>query len=400
MRSAALVRRPVFDRQLEVVAYEVLLGDGPITEMAASGDEDERRIVVNSVAEIDFAEIGADQPLQLTVTTPVIEAGFPSVLVPSETVLVLGTGVEPSDAVIAALESYRSLGFRVQIDDLDANPQLHSLLRLATTVRVNYDAAARSALGKRIGILKTAGATLVADRIGTYEELTAAIRLGFDQFQGSFLSRPEGFRNTEVPASKLEGLELITLLLDPEADVAKIAQLVRRDVSLSYRILRVVNSAQYSLPRPLSSIEEAVKLVGSSQIVSWVGAMNMSRGNDKPIELTRVALIRARACELLGDRLGRSDLQRFYTVGLFSVVEALLDIPAEQALRKLPLSSEIVQAITTGNGIMGEVLRGVVAYEQADWDRAHVVGVKDEVLSTAFRTAMAETDATWSQISV
>jgi EAL and modified HD-GYP domain-containing signal transduction protein len=110
-------------------------------------------------------------------------------------------------------------------------------------------------------------------------------------------------------------------------------------------------------------------------------------------------MVRARACEALAGRLARPDSPRFHVVGLFSVIEALLDIPADKALAALPLSPEIAAAIISFGGIMGEVLEGVIAYEEGDWERAHVLGITDDVLATAFETATVETDKAWARVS-
>ena len=226
-----------------------------------------------------------------------------------------------------------------------------------------------------------------------------ATRLGVARFQGPFLGRPDGFRKSHAPAGQLAALELITKLQDPDAAISDIANVIRRDVNLSYRILKVVNSAHYSLSRPLGSIEEAVVVVGTKQIVSWVGALTMTGLNGKPAELTRSAMIRARTCEMLARHLDRLDVQRFYLVGLLSVIEALLDVPASQALGRLPLNAEVVDAIVSGGGIMGEALRGVVEYEKGNWERAHIIGIDDQALSDAFHLAMLEVDKVWAQIT-
>ena len=400
-RNVSVVRRPVFDRALDVVAYEIVLGDGPITDMrvASEGANGIPRLVINSVTDLDIAAISDDKPVQLTVSSSLVEAGLPPAIAPEHVMLVFGPGFDPTPAVVAAVEALHACGFRLLLDDLVANPQLHSLLRFARGVKVNIAAGADSSFAKEIAILREARIELTAEAVGSYEELGNAKKLGFERFQGSFLSRPNAFRKTQAPEGQLAALELITLLQNPEAEISDVAEVIRRDVSLSYRILRVVNSAQYSLPRPLGSIEEAVMLVGTQKIVSWVGMMNMSGLNNKPSELTRTAMVRARACESLAGHLDRTDTQRFYIVGLFSVIEAMLDVPAQQALGSLPLSVEIVDAITSGGGIMGEVLRGVVAYEEGDWARAHIVGIEDRAIMGVFLRATIDTDKSWAQLS-
>ncbi|MCP3997665.1 MAG: HDOD domain-containing protein [bacterium] len=395
-RNASYVRRPVFGRSLEVVAYELLLGDGPITEVSV--DEETRRLKLNSAVELEMPGISDGKPLQLTMSAGGLEAELPPELGPEMVTIVLGEGLEPSPAVESSLEYLHALGYRILLDDPTANPHISQLLRFAHAVKINFGHHANPSLAKQLAVMKSTGVELVADHIETYEEFRDATEQGFTELQGTFLSKPDGFRSTKVPAGQIGALELLALLQDPDADLSDIAEVIRRDVSLSYRILKVVNSAQYSLPKPLGSIEEAVMLVGTKQIIEWVTMMSMSKVNDKPNELTKVAMVRARVCEDLARRLGRTDRQRFHVVGLFSVIEALLDIPADKTLAKLPLDPEIIEAIVSQNGILGEVLKGVIAYEEADWARSHVIGITDEAMAKAFEAATINTDASWAKI--
>ncbi len=395
-RVNSLVRKPIFDKALNVVSYELVLGGGSITELAVEDSPDgSHRIIVNQVIELDIASISDDKPVQLPVSSAVILAGLPAEFTPTQVMLLLGPDVDPNPEAVTALKDLKSLGFRIVLDDLAANPHLQPLLSIADAVKVDVGQASSPT---QLAVYKAANVDLIADRVETYDELRNATKLGFAEFQGSFLSRPDGFKKTRAPAGQLASLELITLLQDPEAEISDIADVVRRDVNLSYKILKVVNSAHYSLPRPLGSIEEAVMLVGTKQIVSWVGMLTLSAMADKPTELTRTAMVRAAACEALCERLGRQDTQRFFLVGLFSVIDALLDMPAEQSLRSLPLATEIVDAITNRGGVMGEVLAGVVAHEKGDWSRAKVIGLEDHFISGAFLNAMIETDKMWAKV--
>ncbi len=356
-------------------------------------------MLLNSAVQVDLDEFRDGKPIQLTVAAPVLESGLPPGFTSSDVMFILGEGFEATPIAVETVEFLGSRGYRFVLENLPSNPHLGALLRHSYAVRVDTAGMDTPALNKHMDLLSGAKVEMVADHIGSYEELRAATKQGFTLFQGSFLSRPNGFRKTRVPTSQLAGLELITLLQNPDAEISELADVIRRDVNLSYRILKVVNSAQYSLPRPLGSIEEAVVLVGTQQIVSWVGAMTMSGLNNKPAELTRLALIRARACETLAGKLERGDTQRFYLVGLFSVIEALLDVPAEAALGDLPLDPEIFDALTSRGGIMGELLTGVEAYERADFANASVVGLPDHEMSPAYHSAVLETDLMWSKIS-
>ncbi|MGA9595097.1 MAG: HDOD domain-containing protein [Acidimicrobiia bacterium] len=399
-RDAAITRAPIFNKALEVVAYEIILASGPMASVSVTdaGADGAPRLVVNSGVEVDLA-ISAGKPVLLNMAAPALVAGLPPALGPKEVMLMLGAGVDVSAETVAAVERLVAQGIRIVLEDLATNPQLHQLLRHAHAVKIKVGRTATPGVAKQIGLLKTTGVELIADGVATYDDLRDATRLGVTRFQGPFLGRPDGFRKSQAPAGQLAALELITKLQDPDAAISEIANVIRRDVNLSYRILKVVNSAHYALSRPLGSIEEAVVVVGTKQIVSWVGALSMTGLNGKPAELTRSAMIRARTCEMLARHLDRHDVQRFYIVGLLSVIEALLDVPAAQALGRLPLNAEIVDAIVSGGGILGETLRGVVEYEKGNWDRSHIIGIDDQALSDAFHLAMLEVDKVWAQIT-
>ena len=161
----------------------------------------------------------------------------------------------------------------------------------------------------------------------------------------------------------------------------------------------MVNSAYYSLPRTVDSIRDAIVLLGTRQIGSWVSLINLAKIARKPKELTITALVRARMCELVAEVNGRHDGDAFYTVGLFSVLDALLDVPLEAALDALPLSPEVREAVADRTGVMGETLRGVIAYEEGDWDNAYCPGVTDGQLAAIFRDAVVASDEMWSKVS-
>ncbi len=396
-RNASYVRKPVFDGSLEVIAYELMVGDGAVTKLEAVSDEQKLRF--NSVLELELADINGGHPVLISASNPVLEVGLPPWLDTSDVMISLGSTFTPTPEATAAVEHLHARGFRIVLENLPTSPQLGDLIRYAWAVRIDTHGSAGTSAGKHVNVLKASEVQLMADRIGSYDELRTATSQGYTLFQGSFLSRPDAFKKTQIPAGKLAALELIALLQNPDAAISEIAEVIRRDVSLSYRILKIVNSAHYALPRPLGSIDEAVVLVGTSQIVSWVSMLNMSGVANKPTELTRAAMVRARVCETLAEKLDRSDRQRFHIVGLFSVIEALLDVPAAKALGSLPLAPEIVDAIASGGGVMGEVLRGVIAFEKGDWSHAHIVGLDDIELSRAFRSAMIETDEMWARVS-
>ena len=160
-------------------------------------------------------------------------------------------------------------------------------------------------------------------------------------------------------------LQLITRLQDPEAGMDELERLVTCDPALSYRLLKYINSAYCGMPVEVTSIRQALVLVGTTMVRSWATLLLLSRLSDgKPSELIVTALVRARMCELLGADDGERDDNQYFTVGLLSVLDALLDLPMEEVVDGLPFDNEVCAALSTQGGRLGSTLARVVDYEQ------------------------------------
>lgn len=394
-------RQPLFDSSLSVVGYEILFRGGPVPNRAIIDNENQAtsQVILNMFTDVDLEEILGGKRALINLTRDLILEGVPTLLPPERVVVEVVETTRVDDRLVAALKRLRSQGYTIALDDWMAFSKLQPLLGLADIVKIDIQAFDPKRLVAEVGWLKTYGVQLVAEKVETYAELRRCRELNFDYFQGFFLSRPEILRRTAVPPNQLETLELITHMQDPNVEIQDLAAIIRRDVALSYKLLRVVNSAYYSLPRTVDSIRDAIVLLGTRQIGSWVSLINLAKIARKPKELTITALVRARMCELVAEVNGRHDGDAFYTVGLFSVLDALLDVPLDAALNALPLTPEVREAVADRTGVMGETLRGVIAYEEGDWDNAYCPGVTDGQLAAIFRDAVVASDEMWSKVS-
>lgn len=394
-------RQPLFDTSLSVVGYEILFRGGPVPNRAIIDNENQAtsRVILNMFTDIDLEAILGGKQALINLTRDLILEGIPALLPPERVVVEVVETTQVDERLITALRRLRAQGYTIALDDWAAFSKLQPLLSLADIVKIDIQAFDPKRLVAEVGWLKSYGVQLVAEKVETYAELRRCRELKFDYFQGFFLSRPEILRRTAVPPNQLETLQLISHMQDPDVAIEDLAAIIRRDVALSYKLLRVVNSAYYSLPRNVDSIKDAIVLLGTRQIGSWVSLINLAKIARKPRELTITALVRARMCELVAEVSGRYDADAFYTVGLFSVLEALLDVSLDTALDALPLSPEIREAVTDYSGVMGKTLRGVIAYEQGDWDNAQCPGISDGQLAAIFREAVVASDDMWSKVS-
>jgi EAL and modified HD-GYP domain-containing signal transduction protein len=223
-----------------------------------------------------------------------------------------------------------------------------------------------------VAILRQFEVKLLAEKVETQEDYAYCKELGFDYFQGYFFCRPNIVKGRHTPSSKLTIMRLLAKINEPNLDFKDLEKLIIHDVSLSYRILRYINSALYSLSNKVESIHRAITLLGLKAIRSWITILAMSKIDDKPYELMMVALSRAKMCETLADQQ-RLDPNTAFTVGLLSTLDALMDKNLDDLLKDLPLSEEINAALLSFDGPLGKTLHAVLAYERGEWDTALAV---------------------------
>lgn len=181
---------------------------------------------------------------------------------------------------------------------------------------------------------------------------------------------------------------MIAEIQNPEVSFQALNNIVLQDVSLGYKILRLVNSAYYGLPEKVNSLCQAITLLGLVQLQMWLTIFLLSETGDKPHELTVTALIRAKMCELLAKQTLYISPETAFMVGLISVLDALLDLTLEQVLALLPLSGEIVDALLYAKGPVGKILGGTLAYERAEWERVEALGFTPKTSSDAYLKAI------------
>ena len=207
------------------------------------------------------------------------------------------------------------------------------------------------------------GLEILLRHIETRDQFEAAFDAGMDYFQGRYFEYPRLIHGTQIPANRLAVLRLIARLEDPGITIGEVETLINQDVTLSYKVLRLINSAFYSLPKKIDSISRAVVFLGLNRIKRWAIVILVNAIDYKPRELLITALVRAHTCEQIARMLNRSDIEQCYIAGLFSLLDAIMDAPMEEILRHLNLVEEINEALLYGSGPIGPILQTVLCLE-------------------------------------
>jgi c-di-GMP-related signal transduction protein len=278
--------------------------------------------------------------------------------------------IEPDAQVLNRLRELRRKGYRIALDDFVYTDSSAALLDLADFVKVDIKANSSEYIERMMPALKRCKAKLIAEKVETREQLSFCKRAGFDYFQGYFFCRPQMLSAGRTPTNRMSAVRLIATLNDPDIHIRELERIISQDVSLSYKLLRYVNSAICGLPRAVESIGHAAMLVGHKKLRIWASLILFSRLDDKPSDLIITGLVRARMCEGIAETLHTDKVDHFFLTGLFSVLDALLDRPMNEVVRSLPLPQDIVAALLDHKGRMGSVLEAVIAYEHRAWDKA------------------------------
>lgn len=369
MSDIFIARQPIYDRRLKVYAYELLHRAGSDHNHAdvTDGDAATSQVLINALIEIGLPELVGQSRAFVNLTRQHILNGLPPTLEQDNVVLEVLEDIAPDQELISALINLKAAGYTIALDDFIYHESKHALVELADIIKIDVLDLQGSTLAGQVNELRPTGVKLLAEKVETPEEFEHCKSLGFDYFQGYFFCKPNIVKGKHTQTSRIAIMQMLTKLQDPNLDFDELQTLVAQDISLSYRILRYINSAHLSLGKKIESMRHAIILLGLNTIRTWVNILAMSSIDDKPYELILTALIRARMCENLAASTSLP-VQNAFTVGLFSALEAFIDRPLDEILATLPLADELHNALLYNSGELGELLSLVLNYERGQWD--------------------------------
>lgn len=386
-----VARQPIYQRDLTVQGYELLFRSAGASQASfVDAEAATSATIARTFTAIGLDAIVGGRTAFVNVTRDFLLRDFALLLPPDRVALEVLEDVVVDDQLLACLGRLRQQGYRIVLDDFVYSPKLQPLVALAHAVKIDVLAHTPERLAEQVQLLAPSGVELVAEKVETYEELERCRELGFSLFQGYFFCRPKTLGNDQLAANRASKLELTARLQDPDIALDELESVIAYDAALSYRLLRYINSAYFSLSHEVRSVQDALVLLGVGKVRAWASLMLLADVADGPRELLVTAMVRARMCERLATAAGAVPHVAF-TAGLFSVLDALVDRPMADALAQLPLSSRLMDALLRGEGPEGKLLGHVLAYERGAFEAA-TNGNGARELGDAYLDAIA-----WSQ---
>ncbi|KGK42400.1 signal protein [Nitrincola sp. A-D6] len=363
-----MARQAIYTKSQDVAAYELLFRDEQGNFVMGLKDDDATlAVLVNSYASFS-KDTKAQLPFFLKVTDKVLLddelPDFPRHLF----VLELLAHTRVTQALIDRLVLLAGQGYRLALSGFDpSDTKLHPLLKVVHVLKLDIQLIGLSRIPALVQKLKPFNLELLADKVETQDEFRQCLEMGFALYMGYFLSKPDLVRGKKLPGNKMLLLQVLKELQSEHATAESVEQIALKDPELTYKILRVVNSAAVNLRREVNSLSHAIALLGMDQIRRWVMLFLAKNDNGKPTELTRNMLIRGRMCELLAEMLEYPAPMECFIVGLLSQMDVMMDMEMDVLLNEVPLQHSVKDALTKREGQAGLVLSEVEIYERGEF---------------------------------
>ena len=391
-----VARQPILDLRGKVHGYELLFRDGPEAVFRGDGNLATRTMLDNTLL-FGLGRLTYGLPAFVNCTEEALTGKFVHVLPSGMTVLEILENIEVSPALIGACRSLKASGFRLALDDFAWKPGIAPLVEMADYIKVDFSLAGEGERRRLLGKLGGATVALVAEKVETQQEYRQARDERFAFVQGYYFCRPILLENGKVPANRLSHVEILRLMQSESIDLHELTRLVERDTSLTYRLLRLINSPVCAMRQEVRSVEAALIAVGEETFRRMATLAITSELNaGQPVELLRMAFVRGRFCELAAV-LGGLDHTEQYLLGLLSLLPAMMRLPMQELAPSLPLREEIRRALLGETVPERCLLCWLEGHERGNWEACDRIvercNMQQEDLFRCYEEALAWAEA-------
>jgi len=370
-------RQPILDKNKKLFAYELLFRDSLDNVFPdVDGDEATSKMIEASQFNMGISEFTGSKPAFINFTQETLTQGYAEMLTPEEVVIEVLETVKPGKKLLAQCKDLHNKGYTIALDDYEHQSVWGHFYPYIKIIKIDIQSSSLDEIKQVIAATQEhTHIQLLAEKVETYEEYNQLLQMGFEYFQGFFFAKPEVVKTKTLSPSQLAMAELLYETSKTELDLNSITSVFERDVSLSYKLLRYANSAIFRRRNEISTIKQALVILGSGELKRFLGLMFAVTANpDKPTELIKLAMTRAKFCELVAQDIRTEiDVSIAFLTGLLSMIDAILDESMESIMEKLPLAQDIKDPLLTKKGPMAALIKLVELIEHADWDKTNLV---------------------------
>jgi len=400
MDNIFIARQPIYDNKNQLIGYELLYRANDVEEaIIDDGNLASSEVILNSFVNIGVDNLVGSAKAFINITEDFILNESLTPMFENQTVLEVLEDISPTSEITQGVQRLKDQGYKIALDDFQYNPEYDDLLEIADYVKIDVIELTEAQIIEELKYIEKFNVKIIAEKVETPELYEFCKKHNFDFFQGFYFCKPQLVTQKHIPANKLVVLNILEKISQPDFDFEEVEKAIAHDAILTFKILRYVNSAAFAGRKEIQSIKEALALVGGDTIKKWIGLILMTDLMDgKPQALLITALVRARMCELVAKKEER-DNDQVFTIGLLSLLDALLDKPMLDLLDEIALSTEIKLAILDYEGVNGDILMNVILYEQGQWSELITHNVDAKLYFSCYMEAVKWADSTMSTLS-
>ena len=400
-----IARQPIFNKKLEIYGYELFYRDN-LNNKADFDDGNlaTSNVIVNSLMLLGLENISGERLSFINFTENLIKKEAATIFSPDSLIIEILEGTKPTESFIEACIHLKTQGYKFALNDYVLNNYNEPLLKLVDIIKVDFVLTNKDERGKIAMQLKPFKAKLLAKKVETYEKFEEAKEIGYSYFQGYFFEKPKIIKIKKIVESLQTYIRILKELNKSIPEFSSIAQVIETDVSLTYKVLKLVNSPAFTARSRVSSLDQALVRLGFREIRKVISILMLRNINaDKPNELIRTSLIRAKLAEHIS--IATDDKKRsseYFILGLFSTIDALMDQPMKIIMRDLPLEEDLKDALIGDNNVFKDVLDIMKLYEKGYWEvvarRSKAIGLNNRILPTLYLDAISWSNQAMSEI--
>lgn len=365
-----IARQPILDKDLKVQAYELLYREGSNNNASFSdGDSATSQVIVNAFMEIGFNQLIDNKIGFINLTSGFLTKQFPIPFPKDKIVLEILEDIPVTTELLAAAKILVSQGYVLALDDFEYDKLKDPLIELCQIIKIDILETKLENVPKLVKTLRPFNKILLAEKVETEEEFKLCLELGFKYFQGYYFSHPKIIKKPTISANKMAILQLLSKLSDPDTEFDELEEIISHDSGISYKLLRMINSVHFNLPKNVQSLRQALIILGNKEIKNWATLLAFSGDEHLQKNLVNMSLIRAKMCRSIAEKTGHEAPDVFFTLGMFSMMDVILQIEMSSLLKLLPFSDEFNNAILKREGILGEAVACLQHCENGEWEK-------------------------------
>ncbi|MRH43904.1 HDOD domain-containing protein [Aquibacillus halophilus] len=396
-----VAKQPIFNNNNECIAYELLYRNSLANFFNhTDGDKATTEVIVNSFLNIGIKKLSNGKPCFVNFTEKLLELKVPTYFTPHSIVIEILENVEITQQTVNLCKDFKSLGYTIALDDfflMHENENVFSLLHYVDIIKIDFLATSKQERNEIKDHLKSYNLAFLAEKVETQEEYEEAIEDGYVLFQGYFFSEPIILQTNDIPPYFFPFMLILKELDKPEPDINRISSAIESDLSITYKLLKLINSPIIRTKYEIGSIKQAVVLLGLKEIKKWLYVLALrgthkSKSSSANIEVIHLSLTRAKLSELIGEEQPtQQDKSKYFLLGMLSLIDTVLHLPMKKVLDELPISNDVKEALLGQDNDLRKHLDFIKIVERLNFDddivMEHSLSISKDRLFTLYSRA-------------